>query len=178
MVWVPLVASLLACGAGGGGLGGGGGGGALKPWAISDAANPTTAADVHNLLEVGDHYQFEPNNAAANAILENLWARLTAVRTWVGTNPGYTYQFYNDGDPNTHWGPAYRFTGESVWAGPVRPYTAGTYTRANGSSYQAATLRTWDETYAEILVLIDANAFVHANQKVNGLPLIETYSAR
>src|SRR5262249_16668307 len=47
MVWVPLLASLLACGAGGGGLGGGGGGGALKPWAISDAANPATAADVH-----------------------------------------------------------------------------------------------------------------------------------
>src|SRR5260370_11026147 len=56
-----LLGTLLACG------GGVGGNGTLQPFAISAAANPATAGEVHNLLESGDHYRFEPNNTAANA---------------------------------------------------------------------------------------------------------------
>jgi hypothetical protein len=169
-----LFATLLACG---GGVGAGGNG-ALQPFAISAAANPATAADVHNLLEPRDRYRFEPNNGAANAILDNLWTQLTAFNAWTGGNPLNTYRFYNDSDPLTHWGRAYRFTGFAQYAGPIRPFTAGTYTRENGSSYPALILQTWDGTYAEILVLLGPNTFVHANQNVNGLPITETFTAR
>jgi hypothetical protein len=38
-------------------------------------------------------------------------------------------------------------------------------------------LQTWDGNYAEILVFIDPNTFVHANQNVNGLPITYTFTA-
>ena len=171
-----LVATTVACGEGTDGLGTGGLAG-LQPFAISAAANPATAGDVHNLLETGDRYRYEPSNAAANAILDGIWVRLVAVHTWVGTARQLTYQFFNDSDPQTHWGRAYRFTGTADnYAGPIRAFTAGTYTRANGSSYQAVILQTWDGNYAEILVLIDPSTFVHAVQNVNGLPITDSFN--
>ena len=125
----------------------------------------------------GDRYRYEPSNAAANAILDGIWVRLVAVHTWVGTARQLTYQFFNDSDPQTHWGRAYRFTGTADnYAGPIRAFTAGTYTRANGSSYQAVILQTWDGNYAEILVLIDPSTFVHAVQNVNGLPITDSFN--
>ena len=63
------------------------------------------------------------------------------------------------------------------YAGPIRPFTAGTYTRANGSSFPAVILQTWGGNYAEILVLIDPSMFVHANQNPNGLPITYTFAA-
>ena len=167
-----MLATLLGCGAGVSQNGG------LRPFAISAAANPATAADVHNLLEPRDRYRFEPNNGAANAILDNLWAQLIAFNIWTGSNPLNTYRFYNDSDPLTHWGRAYRFTGFAEHAGPIRPFTAGSYMRENGSCYPALILQTWDGTYAEILVMLGPNTFVDANQNVNGLPITETFAAR
>ena len=169
--WVLLVATTLACGGGADGPGTGGVAG-LQSFAISAAANPATAADVHNLLETGDRYRFEPSNSAANAILDSMWAQLVAVQTWTATARVLTYQFFNDTDPHTRWGRAYRYTGTADnYACPNRAFTAGTYTRANGSNYPAVILQTWDGNYAEILVLIDANTFAHAVQNVNGLPI-------
>ena len=176
--WGLLVTTLVACGGGGAdGLGTGGTAG-LQPFAISAAASPATAAEVRNLLETGDRYRFEPSNAAANAILDTLWAQLVAVHTWTATARVLTYQFFNDSNPQTHWGRAYRFTGTADnYAGPIRAFTAGTYTRASGSNYPAVILQTWDGNYAEILVFIDPNTFVHANQNVNGLPITYTFTA-
>ena len=176
---VAICLMVAACGGGGGGGDAGlsGGGGSLVPFAINDAASPALAADVRNLLEPGDRYQYEPNVAAANAILDGIWAQLTAHATWTASNPLNTYQFYIDTDPNTHWGRAYRFTGFSVYAGPVVPFTAGTYTRANGATYPAVALQTWDSSYAEILVLTDSNNFAHAIQNTNGLPITDLFHA-
>src|SRR5262249_32877575 len=176
---VCLLAVVVGCGGtGADGLGTGGFAG-LRPFAISDAAHPATAADVHNLLEAGDHYKFEPSNAAANAILDGIWARLIVVQTWTATANVITYHFFNDTNPQTQWGRAYRYTGTlDDYGSPIRASTAGTYTRANGSNFPAAILETWDQSYAEILVLIDSSTFVHANQNVNGLPITYTFTAR
>ena len=176
--WGLLVTTLVACGGGGAdGLGTGGTAG-LQPFAISAAVAGLAAAEVRNLLETGDRYRFEPSNAAANAILDTLWAQLVAVHTWTATARVLTYQFFNDSNPQTHWGRAYRFTGTADnYAGPIRAFTAGTYTRASGSNYPAVILQTWDGNYAEILVFIDPNTFVHANQNVNGLPITYTFTA-
>ena len=175
--WVCLVATAVACGGGVDGLGMGSSAG-LQPFAISAAANPGSAANVQNVLEAGDHYRFEASNPAANAILDNIWARLVGVQTWTATARALTYQFFNDGNPQTNWGRAYRFTGAlDNYAGPIRPFTAGTYTRANGSTFPAVILQTWDSNYAEILVLTDPSTFVHANQNANGLPITYTFGA-
>ena len=174
---VALCLMVAACG-GGGGDAGLGGGGSLVPFAINDAASPAVASDVRNLLEVGDRYQYEPNVTAANAIWDGIWTQLTAHATWTDpSNPLNTYQFYIDTDPNTHWGRAYRFTGFSVYVGPVVPFTAGTYTRPSGATYLAVALQTWDSSYAEILVLTDANNFAHAIQNTNGLPITGFFHA-
>jgi len=180
----PFICSLataVACGGGADGLGTGGTAGTagLQPHAISAAANPASAADVRDVLEPGDHYRFEPSNPAANAIFDSIWARLAGGQAWTATARVLTYQFFNDDNPQTHWGRAYRYTGTlDNYAGPIRAFTAGTYTRANGSSFQAVILQTWDNSYAEILVLVDPSTFVHANQNVNGLPITDTFSAR
>lgn len=174
LVFLWSVVGLLGACSGGGG-GGGGNAAALRPFAINDAASPALAADVRDLLEAGDRFQYEPDVAAANAIYDAIWAQLVAFTTWVAPNPLNTYQFFVDTDPNTNWGRAYRFTGFSVFAGPVVPFTAGTYTRASGASFPAVTLRTWDDTNAELLIMLDAQNFVHAIQHVNGLPIVDTF---
>jgi len=178
-VVVGLCLAVAACGGGGGGGDAApGAAGSLTPFAINAAASPAQAADVRNLLEAGDRYQYEPNNAAANAILDGIWTQLTAFATWTDqSNPLNTYQFYIDTNPSTNWGRAYRFSGFSVYAGPVVPFTAGTYTRANGSSYPAVALQTWDGNYAELLVQSDANNFAHAIQNTNGLPIVGFFHA-
>jgi len=173
-----LCMSITACGGGGGGNGGGGGGGAgaLTPFAIDAAANPALAADVRNLLEVGDRFQYEPNAGAAIAIYDAIWAQLIAFATWTAGNPLYTFQFFNDTNPLTNWGRAYRYTGFSVYAGPVIAFTAGTYTSSNGTNLQAITLTTWDGNYAELLVMLNPQTIVHAIQNNNGLPIADSYT--
>src|SRR5262245_19809703 len=171
-----LAQSLLLAVVVGGGGGGGAGAGALQPFAINAAASPALAADVHNLLEVGDRYQFEPNTTAANVLFDGVWAQLAGTTTWVAPNPLNTYQFFVDSDPYTNWGRAYRFTGFSTFAGPVQPFTSGTYTRPGGASYPAAALQTWDSSNAEFLVMVSATQFVHAIQNTNGLPIVDTFS--
>src|SRR5262249_1230604 len=162
--WGLLVTTLLACGGGADGLGAGGTSG-LQPFAISAAANPATATEVHNLLEAGDRYRFEPSNAAANGILDNIWAQLVVVQTWTATARVLTYQFFNDSDPHTHWGRAYRYTGAADnYAGPIRAFTAGTYTRVNGSNYPAVILEALDGHYAADQVLGETDTLSPASQ--------------
>lgn len=52
---------------------------------------------------------------------------------------------------------------------------SGTYKRADGRSYDAMILQTWDDTYWQILIIADNNTFVLANQHFNGFPVLETY---
>lgn len=154
-----------------------GGNGNASPWAISRASQPATATDVRNLLEAGDRYRYEADNVAANTILDDIWARLIAAPSWVGTNPLYTYRFYNDIGTITNWGRAFRHTGFDESAGPITAFTAGTYTSVSGAEFPAVILRTWDDEYAEILVLTSEQSFTHAIQHFNGLPIIEHYQA-
>ena len=148
----------------------------LLPFAINNAASPALAADVRNLLEVGDRFQYEPDVVAANVIYDGIWAQLLAHVTWTGTNPLNTFQFYNDTNPFTNWGRAFRYTGFSVYAGPVIPFTAGIYTRVDGVQLPAVTLQTYDGSYAEMLVMVDSQTFAHAIQHFNGLPIVEFFS--
>lgn len=169
---------LTACGGGGGGGAPGGTAGPLQPYAIDAAASPALAADVRNLLEAGDRYQFEPDTTAANALYDAIWARLTAVPTWFGAGPANTFEFYFDAEPLTNWGRAFRYVGHDVHVGPVRPFTAGTYTRPNGTRLPALALQTWDVDRAEFLVVVDAGTIVHAIQHLDGLPIATAYRAR
>lgn len=162
-------------GGGGGGNGGGGGSGTLIPFAISAAGNVGMAT---NLLVAGDAFEAETDPVQRTALGDQIWNVVTSINTWVGTNPTFTYQFYVDTDPFTNWGRAFRYTGFGVYAGPIRiPPTSGpgTYTAANGDTFQAVILQTWDDTYWEILIVQDGTTFVHAVQNVNGLPIVETY---
>lgn len=177
MLWaLPVGCS----GGGGGGNAGGGpgaGGGTARPWSIDDAALNGMSTD---LLAAGDAFLGENDLNSAAAIGDRMWAAMSAQGTWVGTNPIYTYQFYDDTDPFTNWGRAFRYTGFSVYAGPVvGPPTflgTGTYIAAGGQQYDAVIMRTWDDTYWELLILQSNTIFTHATQHVNGLPLIETYT--
>ncbi len=175
-----LVSGLLlpACSGGGGGGVAGGGAGALQPFAIDAAASPAVAADVRDLLEVGDQFAFEPDAAQANAMYDTIWSLLTAANSWLEPGDNTEYQFFDDSDPITHWGRAYRYSGFGVFSGPVVPFTAGTYTRANGSTLPAVTLQTWDGGHAELLVMVASDVFVHAIQNGNGLPIVETFERR
>ncbi len=165
--------ALTAC-TGGGGGGANGGGGRLQPFAIDAAASPAIAASVGDLLEVGDHFAYEPDVAAANAIFDAIWQRLVTATEWLEPGDTTTYEFFDDTDPITHFGRAYRYFGNGTFAGPLVPFTAGTYTRANGVDLPALTLQTWDSR-AEMIVMLDDDTFAHAIQNTNGLPIIEVF---
>lgn len=169
--------TLLAAACAGGG-GGSGGGGQLQPFAIDTAASPALAADVRDLLEAGDHFAYEPDVAAANAIYDQVWLRLASATEWLEPADNTTYEFFDDTDPVTNWGRAYRYFGNGTFAGPVVPFTAGTYTRAGGTGLPALTLQTWDGSHAEFLVLLDDDTCVHAIQNTNGLPIVEVFERR
>ncbi|MBL9076786.1 MAG: hypothetical protein JNL08_04735 [Planctomycetes bacterium] len=165
---------LAACSNGGGGPAGGAGG-SLQPFAIDAAASPAVAASVADLLEVGDHFAYEPDVAAANAIYDQIWQRLVAAPQWLEPGDTTAYEFFDDSDPVTNWGRAYRYFGNGTFAGPMQPFTAGTYTRPNGVDLPALTLTTWDSR-AELIVLLDDDTFVHAIQNTNGLPIVEVFA--
>lgn len=176
---VCLALAVAACSGGGGGGGGGASaGGNLQPFAIDDAASPAVAADVRDLLEVGDRFAFEPDAAQANAIYDALWAALVSANEWLEPGDNTTYEFFDDTDPITNWGRAYRYFGQGTFAGPVVPFTAGTYTRSSGAALPALTLQTWDGSHAELLVILDSDTFVHAIQNTNGLPIVEVFERR
>jgi len=164
--------ALGACSNGGGG--GAANGGALQPFAIDAAASPALAASVADVLEVGDRFAYEPDVAAANAIFDAIWQRLLAAPEWLEPGDTTAYEFFDDTDPVTNWGRAYRYFGNGTFAGPVVPFTAGTYTRPSGADLPALTLRTWDSR-AELIVLLDDDTFVHAIQNTNGLPIVEVF---
>lgn len=178
---LSLCLVLPGCSSGGGGNAGNGNGngnGALRPWAIDDAAATGMSED---LLVPGDMFIGEMDLTAAVALGDQMWAVMRAVPTWVGTNPLYTYQFFDDTDPFTNWGRAYRHTGFDVYAGPIIGppglYGTGTYVAANGEQFDAVILRTWDESYWELLILQGNWKFTHAIQHLNGLPIVDTYTA-
>jgi hypothetical protein len=150
----------------------------LRPFAIDAAASPAIAADVRDLLEVGDHFAFEPDVAQADAIYDALWSDLVSANEWREPGDTTTYEFFDDSDPVTHFGRAYRYFGQGTFAGPVVPFTAGTYTRPGGVVLPALTLQTWDGNHAELLVRIDGDTFVHAIQNTNGLPIVEVFERR
>ena len=170
-----------ACSSGGGDGGGGGGvigGGMARAWAIEDAGATGAGTD---LLMAGDMFIGEPDLAAATAIGDRIWAALSGPNTWIGDTPLNTYQFYVDTDPITNCGRAFRYTGFSVYAGPiVGPtvfYGTGTYVTANGQSFDAMIVHTWDDVYWELFVVQNGNLFTHAVQNVTGLPIIEDFTA-
>ena len=178
---LSILMVLASCSGGGGGKAGsgnGGGGGPVQPWAIEDAGLTGTSVD---LLIAGDQFVGEMDAGAAAQIADRMWTQMTAPTTWVGTNPLFTYQLYNDSDPFTNWGRAYRHTGFDVYAGPlVGPswfYGTGTYFAATGEQYDAAILHTWDADYWELIIMMDPQILVHANQHTNGFPLADTYTA-
>ncbi|MDP6928164.1 MAG: hypothetical protein QF412_00555, partial [Planctomycetota bacterium] len=115
-----------------------------------------------------------------SALWDQIWNILIGTSTWTGTNPVFTYGFFLDTNPLTNWGRAYRHSGFGTYAGPIGTPMAilgsGTYTGANQTDYPAMILRTWDDSYWEMIVIRDPNTHTHANQHTNGLPLIETYS--
>lgn len=164
----------------GGGSGGGSapnpGTGGARPWAIDDTAFTGAGTD---LLVGGDMFVGEADLNAAIALGDQIWATLTSHGTWTATSSLYTYQFYVDTDPVTNWGRAFRYTGFDVVAGPVigAPgfYGTGTYTSPNGQQYDAVILRTWDDTYWELLIVQGPGTFTHAVQHLNGLPIVQTY---
>lgn len=175
---LSLLVSVVVAGCTGGGGGGGGGAGSVRPFAIDAAASPALASDVRDLLEVGDRYAFEPDTTLANGLYDQIWARLSAFGSWVDAADNDTFEFFDDTDPLTQFGRAYRFFGFGVFAGPVVPFTAGTYTQANGSAHPALALQTWDGQAAELLVLLADDTFLHAVQNTNGLPIVGTYEGR
>ena len=184
----------LTSGCSGGGGGGGataspGTGASARPWAIDDAALTGSATD---LLVGGDRFigdldpvsaaaLGDPDLAAATAIGDRIWAALSGPNTWIGDTPLNTYQFYDDVDPITNWGRAFRYTGFDVIAGPiVGPpsfYGTGTYVSAAGEPFDAVILRTWDESYWELFVIQNQSTIVHAIQHVNGLPIVRAYAS-
>ena len=141
-------------------------------------ASPALAALVRNLLEVGDRFSYQPDVAAANALYDFVWARLVTANEWLEIADGTVYEFFDDQDPVTNWGRAYRYFGQGTFAGPVVPFTAGTYTRAGGGDLPALALQTWDGSRAEFLVLLDDDTVVHALQDTNGLPIVERFERR
>jgi hypothetical protein len=175
-----LLAMAVWCNActGGGGGRQAGAGGALQPFAIDAAASPAVAADVRDLLERGDRYAFEPDVALANALYDSIWQQLLSATEWLEPADNTSFQFFDDSDPITAWGRAYRYAGNGTFAGPVVPFTAGTYTRANGARLPAVTVQTWDSSHAELLVLLDGDTVVHALQNNNGLPIVEVLERR
>ena len=166
-----------ACSGGGGGSGNPATG-SLQPFAIDAAASPALAALVRDLLEVGDRFAYQPDVAAANALYDFVWARLSSANEWLEVADGTVYEFFDDQDPVTNWGRAYRYFGQGTFAGPVVPFTAGTYTRAGGGDLPALALQTWDGSRAEFLVLLDDDTVVHALQDTNGLPILERFERR
>ncbi|MEM9383183.1 MAG: hypothetical protein AAGB93_24760 [Planctomycetota bacterium] len=170
-----------SCSNGGGDGGGGGnlgGGGTARAWAIENAGATGAGTD---LLMAGDMFIGENDLAAATAIGDRIWARLTGPTTWIGNTPLNTYQFYDDSDPVTAWGRAFRYTGFSVVAGPIIGptvfYGTGTYVAANGQAFDAMIVHTWDDVYWELFVIQDGALFTHAVQHVTGLPIVEDFSA-
>lgn len=176
--WLAGTCLALAACSGGGGGGAAGAGANLRPFAIDDAASPAVAADVRDLVEVGDRFAFEPNAVQANAIYDALWSALVSANEWLEPADNTTYQFFDDTDPITNWGRAYRYSGQGTFAGPVVPFTAGTYTRTSGVALPALTLQTWDGSHAELLVMLDNDTFAHAIQNTNGLPIVEIFERR
>ena len=180
LLGTALCLLLIGCSGGGnaGNAGDGAGNGNLRPWAIDEAAATGMAED---LLVAGDMFVAELDLAAATALGDQMWAVMRAVPTWVGTNPLYTYQFYDDTDPFTNWGRAYRHTGFDVYAGPIIGPPGflgpGTYIAATGEQLDAVILRTWDESYWELFILQDNLTLIHATQHFNGLPIVQTYTA-
>lgn len=178
--------ALLACGlwfaatacSGSGGGSGSAATGRLQPFAIDAAASPALAADVRNLLEVGDRFVYQPDATAANALYDFVWARLVTANEWLEVADGTVYEFFDDQDPVTNWGRAYRYFGQGTFAGPVVPFTAGSYTRAAGGDRPALALQTWDGSRAEFLVLLDDDTVLHALQDTNGLPILERFERR
>ena len=61
--------------------------------------------------------------------------------------------------------------------GPSWFYGTGTYFAATGEQYDAAILHTWDADYWELIIMMDPQILVHANQHTNGFPLADTYTA-
>lgn len=149
----------------------------MVPGAISTAADASRADSVSGLLQVGDHYSYR-NDVEANRVLDDIWAALIAADTWVADNPLVTYEFWDDCGTVTNWGRAYRHSGFDVQVGGIRPFTAGTYTSVDGVQHLAVILQTWDNTFAEILVLTGPDSFTHAVQNSNRLPIINHYQAR
>lgn len=172
-----LATSLLLQGCSGGG-GGPPSGNGPRPWAIDDTAFSGNGTD---LLEGGDMFLGETDLAAAAALGDQIWATLVSATTWVGASSPNTYEFYVDSDPLTNWGRAYRYTGQSVIVGPVigAPgfYGTGTYVGASGQPYDAVILRTWDNSYWELLAVQSPTSLVHAIQNINGLPIVTFYDA-
>ncbi|MEL6905645.1 MAG: hypothetical protein AAFP22_09575 [Planctomycetota bacterium] len=173
----------LTSGCSGGGGGGGataspGTGASARPWAIDDGALTGSATD---LLVGGDRFIGDLDPVSAAALGDQMWAVLAAGQMWVADNPIYTYRFYDDVDPITNWGRAFRYTGFDVIAGPiVGPpsfYGTGTYVSAAGEPFDAVILRTWDESYWELFVIQNQSTIVHAIQHVNGLPIVRAYAS-
>lgn len=150
-----------------------------RPWAIDDAALTGAGTD---LLVGGDQFIGDLDPGSAAALGDQIWATLTGVQTWVAENPVYTYRFYDDTDPVTNWGRAFRYTGFDVVAGPIIGppgfYGTGTYVTPAGQPFDAVILRTWDSSYWEILIVQDAGTIVHAIQHVNGLPIARGYAGQ
>ncbi len=183
---VLLTAALLvlpavtSCSGGGGGnhRNPAAGSGGAQPWAIDDTAISGNGVD---LLQGGDMFIGEMDGPAAVALGDQIWATLTSIQTWTAANPLYTYRFYDDTDPFTNWGRAFRYTGFNVEVGPIIGppgfYGTGTYVDPLGQSYPAVILRTWDLTYWELLVIQSPTSIVHAIQHTSGLPIAQTYFA-
>lgn len=175
---------LTACsgGGGGGGAGGNGNGGGGNPGGstfggIQAASDGSRGANVANVLAVGDRFEFAASQTDAQQIADQVWQILRTPQVWTGSNPLYTYQFYED--PSFLPGPLFRYTGFEVEVGQIVLNSAGTYTAADGRGpFLAVGLRTWD--YQPEFLIVDAASqqMVHAIQHTNGFPIETTYRAQ